>query len=173
MSSHVFQEKHVSGWGGVDVGGGNVKDDEKQEYDSESERYPYSLPPPPKSWLFAGLGYGYGIGCVVGPAMGIGVGVTPSGVTFGGGPSAFGAFCGVGVAVGGLGGHGNAYVPFGFNTSFSLAPRFIMFEKSAELWRKRNRERGRRQANSTEPQVNGLRDFFGVWWTRIRQRFNG
>jgi hypothetical protein len=112
---------------------------EKEETNVPS--YPYGPPTPPKSWLFAGLGYGYGVGCATGPVFGIGVGIGPRGVQFGAGASIVGAFCGVGFAGGGIIGQGSAYVPYGFNSSFFLAPRFVMLEQMAELYRSRSRQK--------------------------------
>jgi hypothetical protein len=112
---------------------------EKEETDIPT--YPYGPPTPPKSWLFAGLGYGYGVGCATGPVFGIGVGIGPRGIQFGAGASIVGAFCGVGFAAGGILGQGSAYVPYGFNSSFFLAPRFVMLEQMAELYRLRSRRK--------------------------------
>jgi hypothetical protein len=105
---------------------------------------PYGLPTPPKSWLFAGLGYGYGVGCTIGPTFGIGVGFGPRGVQFGAGATIVGAFCGVGFAGGAIIGEGSAYVPYGLNSSFFLAPRFVMLEQMAELYRARSRQKKQR-----------------------------
>lgn len=106
-----------------------------------TESYPYSLPSPPKSWLFGGLGYGYGIGCSVGPVFGLGVGMSPGGVQFGAGALPVGVFCGVGLAAGAIVGQGSAYVPYGFTSGFFLAPRFVMLEGMAEIYRDRMAKR--------------------------------
>jgi hypothetical protein len=81
-----------------------------------------------------------GVGCAIGPCFGIGVGMSPRGVRFGAGASA-GIFCGVGAAGGGLVGTGSAYLPFGLNSSFFLAPRFAWLEAMADLYAERAREK--------------------------------
>lgn len=140
---------------------------------SGSESYPYSLPSPPKSWLFGGLGYGYGIGCSVGPVFGLGVGMSPAGVQFGAGALPVGVFCGVGLAAGAIAGQGSAYVPYGFTSGFFLAPRFVMLEGMADIYRERltkrraasgakRMARGQEARSSISPKA--LRDRVRKWF---------
>jgi hypothetical protein len=123
-----------------DVVGDRAVDDD----DPGAQPYPYSLPSPPKAWLFGGLGYGYGVGCGAGPVFGLGVGLSPGGVQFGAGVSPVGVFCGVGLAAGLVAGQGSAYVPYGLSSSFFLAPRFVMLEGMADLYRARRAKRRER-----------------------------
>jgi hypothetical protein len=131
--------------------------DERQRPPSRAEElYPYSLPSPPKSWLFGGLGYGYGIGCSAGPVFGLGVGISPAGVQFGSGISPLGVFCGVGLAAGAIVGQGSAYVPFGWTSGFFLAPRFVMLEGMADLYRSRMDTKHKRRNRAMDSMWPGV-----------------
>lgn len=135
------------------------------------ELYPYSLPSPPKSWLFGGLGYGYGVGCSVGPVFGLGVGVSPAGVQFGSGVLPFGVFCGVGLAAGGIVGQGSAYVPYGITSGFFLAPRFVMLEGMAEIYRERMAKRRARSIARRNTRRDRAMD--SMWPRVLRERVQG
>jgi hypothetical protein len=90
--------------------------------------------------------------------LGIGVGLTPRGVHFGAGASAVGAFCGVGMSGGLLAASGSAYVPFGLNSSFFLAPRFAWLEAMADLYGERARGKRERQRKAAK-----RRAFYTMW----------